>query len=177
MTKISILISISISKTLELDTNINTNTVGFKIQSQSQYQYPKMIKFKLNLKTIPRYLDILLSQDNTQKIRASIAQLCCSINLLNPGLEASTQVSWGIALPCNLMYFIKVNYVYWERGFLVHWNIKLFNVQTQHYKRIMWDCGYTMLCFYQAWQTSSQCSGFFVLSKSAFQSSFYWVYC
>ena len=35
-----------------------------------------MIKFKLNLKTIPRYLDILRSQANTQKIRASIAQLC-----------------------------------------------------------------------------------------------------
>ena len=34
-----------------------------------------MIKFKLNLKTIPRYLDILRSQANTQKIRASIAQL------------------------------------------------------------------------------------------------------
>ena len=31
--------------------------------------------FKLNLKTIPKYLDILRSQANTQKIRASIAQL------------------------------------------------------------------------------------------------------
>ena len=33
------------------------------------------MKFKLNLKTIPRYPDILRSQANTQKIRASIAQL------------------------------------------------------------------------------------------------------
>ena len=34
-----------------------------------------MKKFKLNLKTIPKYLDILRSQANTKKIRASIAHL------------------------------------------------------------------------------------------------------
>ena len=61
---------------------------NIKTRYQYQYQYcriqnsisisipiPKMIKCKLNLKTIPRYLDILRSQANTQKIRASIAQL------------------------------------------------------------------------------------------------------
>ena len=69
--------------------NININIKNIRTRYQYQYQYcriqnsisisipiPKMIKFKLNLKTIPRYLDILRSQANTQKIRASIAQLC-----------------------------------------------------------------------------------------------------
>ena len=69
--------------------NLNLNIKIIRIRYQYQYQYcrthnsisisipiPKTIKFKLNLKTIPRYLDILQSQDNTQKIRASIAQLC-----------------------------------------------------------------------------------------------------
>ena len=68
--------------------NLNLNIKIIRIRYQYQYQYcrihnsisisipiPKTIKFKLNLKTIPRYLDILQSQDNTQKIRASIAQL------------------------------------------------------------------------------------------------------
>ena len=69
--------------------NLNINIKNIRTRYQYQYQYcriqnsisisipiPKMIKFKLNLKTIPRYLDILRSQANTQKIRASIAQLC-----------------------------------------------------------------------------------------------------
>ena len=69
--------------------NININIKNIRTRYQYQYQYcriqnsisisipiPKMIKFKLNLKTIPRYLDILRSQANTQKIQASIAQLC-----------------------------------------------------------------------------------------------------
>ena len=68
--------------------NLNLNIKIIRIRYQYQYQYcrthnsisisipiPKTIKFKLNPKTIPRYLDILRSQDNTQKIRASIAQL------------------------------------------------------------------------------------------------------
>ena len=66
--------------------NLNINIKNIRTRYQYQYQYcriqnsisipiPKMIKFKLNLKTIPRYLDILRSQANTQKIRASIAQL------------------------------------------------------------------------------------------------------
>ena len=68
--------------------NLNLNIKIIRTRYQYQYQYcrahnsisipipiPKTIKFKLNLKTIPRYLDILQSQDNTQKIRASIAQL------------------------------------------------------------------------------------------------------
>ena len=68
--------------------NRNINIKNIRIRYQYQYQYcriqnsisisipiSKMIKFKLNLKTIPRYLDILQSQANTQKIQASIAQL------------------------------------------------------------------------------------------------------
>lgn len=68
--------------------NINLNIINIKIRYQCQYQYQKSIKtisisipipqkieFKLNLKTIPKYLDILQSQANTQKIRASIAHL------------------------------------------------------------------------------------------------------
>ena len=68
--------------------NLNLDIKIIRTRYQYQYQYyrthnsitvsiaiPKTIKFKLNLKTIPRYLDILQSQDNTQKIRASIAQL------------------------------------------------------------------------------------------------------
>ena len=68
--------------------NLNLNIKIIRIRYQYQYQYcrthnsisisipiPKTIKFKLNLKTIPRYLDILQSQANTQKIQASIAQL------------------------------------------------------------------------------------------------------
>ena len=63
---------------------LNLNIKNIRTRYQYQYQYcriqnsipiPKMMKFKLNLKTIPRYLDILRSQANTQKIRASIAQL------------------------------------------------------------------------------------------------------
>ena len=70
------------------DINLNINIANIKTRYQSQYQYcksqnvisiptpiPKIVKFKLNLKTIPRYLDILRSQANTQKIRASIAHL------------------------------------------------------------------------------------------------------
>ena len=70
------------------DINLNINIKNIKTRYQYQYQYcrtqdsitisikiPKIVKFKLNLKTIPRYLDILRSQANTQKIRASIAQL------------------------------------------------------------------------------------------------------
>ena len=70
------------------DINLNINFANIKTRYQSQYQYcksqnvisipipiPKIVKFKLNLKTVPRYLDILRSQANTQKIRASIAQL------------------------------------------------------------------------------------------------------
>ena len=70
------------------DINLNINITNIKTRYQSQYQYcrtrksisisipiSKIIKFKLNLKTIPRYLDILRSQANTPKIRASIAQL------------------------------------------------------------------------------------------------------
>ena len=71
------------------DINLNINIANIKTRYQSQYQYcksqnvisipipiPKIVKFKLDLKTIPRYLDILRSQANTQKIRASIAHLC-----------------------------------------------------------------------------------------------------
>ena len=69
------------------DINLNINIVNIKTRYQSQYQYcksqnvisipiPKIVKFKFNLKTIPRYLDILRSQANTPKIRASIAHLC-----------------------------------------------------------------------------------------------------
>ena len=70
------------------DINLNINIKNIKTRYQYQYQYcrtqnsitisikiPKIVKFKLNLKTIPRYLDILQSQDNNQKIRASIAHL------------------------------------------------------------------------------------------------------
>ena len=70
------------------DINLNINIKNIKTRYQYQYQYcitqnsitisikiPKIVKFKLNLKAIPRYLDILRSQANTQKIRASIAQL------------------------------------------------------------------------------------------------------
>ena len=70
------------------DINLNINIKNIKTRYQYQYQYcitqnsitisikiPKIVKFKLNLKTIPRYLDILRSQANTQKIRASIAHL------------------------------------------------------------------------------------------------------
>ena len=79
--------------------NININIKNIRTRYQYQYQYcriqnsisisipiPKMIKFKLNLKTIPRYLDILRSQANTQKIRASIAQLCNRHNKTMPML-------------------------------------------------------------------------------------------
>ena len=68
--------------------NLNLDIKIIRTRYQYQYQYcrthnsisisipiPKTVKFKLNLKTIPRYLDILQSQDNTQKIQASIAQL------------------------------------------------------------------------------------------------------
>ena len=65
---------------------INLNIKNIKTRYQYQYcrtqnsitnsiPIPKIVKFKLNLKTIPRYLDILRSQANTQKIRASIAHL------------------------------------------------------------------------------------------------------
>ena len=76
--------------------NLNINIKIIRIRYQYQYQYcrthnsisisipiPKTIKFKLNLKTIPRYLDILRSQANTQKIRASIAQLCLGDTFLS----------------------------------------------------------------------------------------------
>ena len=79
--------------------NLNLNIKIIRIRYQYQYQYcrihnsisisipiPKTIKFKLNLKTIPRYLDILQSQDNTQKIRASIAQLWERYRKKWPGL-------------------------------------------------------------------------------------------
>ena len=68
--------------------DLNINITNIKKRYQSQYQYcrnqnlisipipiPRKIKFKPNLKTIPKYLDILRSQGNTQKIRASIAHL------------------------------------------------------------------------------------------------------
>ena len=70
------------------DINLNINITNIKNRYQSQYQYcrtqnlisiptpiPRVMKFKFNVKTIPRYLDILRSQANTQKIRASIAHL------------------------------------------------------------------------------------------------------
>ena len=71
------------------DINLNINITNIKNRYQSQYQYcrtqnlisipiPRIMKFKLNLKTISRYLDILRSQANTQKNQASIAHLCNS---------------------------------------------------------------------------------------------------
>ena len=86
--------------------NLNINIKNIRTRYQYQYQYcriqnsisisipiPKMIKFKLNLKTIPRYLDILRSQANTQKIRASIAQLCFSLS--KPSLRKLYRMAYG----------------------------------------------------------------------------------
>ena len=77
------------------DINLNINIMNIKIRYQCRYQYqksqksisisipiPKIIEFKLNPKTIPKYLDILQSQANTPKIRASIADLWCKSPIL-----------------------------------------------------------------------------------------------
>ena len=83
------IISISpILKVLKFNTNINTNTSKFEKGYQYQYQYlripnsipipiliSKFSKFNINIKTIPKYLDTLRSQDNIKKDRAGIAHL------------------------------------------------------------------------------------------------------
>ena len=68
--------------------NINSNTSEFEKGYQYQYQYlripnsipipipiPKFSNFNINIKTIPKYLDTLRSQDNIKKDRAGIAHL------------------------------------------------------------------------------------------------------
>ena len=93
--------------------NFNLNIKIIRTRYQYQYQYcrthnstsisipiPKTIKFKLNLKTIPRYLDILRSQANTQKTRASIAQLCYVVAHCLTEISAFSQAMWTKPIAC-----------------------------------------------------------------------------
>ena len=105
--------------------NLNINIKNIRTRYQYQYQYcriqnsisisipiPKMMKFKLNLKTIPRYLDILRSQANTQKIRASIAQLCSVGSIRGrPYIKYTLREGW---LVCRGVY---LDILWWMGGF------------------------------------------------------------